>query len=86
MPDDIEKVTLPLSVVVGDNDMALGKKPAQKMHEILEIKKKGDHECVILPDAKHGFAVRATPKDDLQIKYAEQAEKQALDWFTRWLV
>ena len=54
------------------------------MKEILEVKKKGDHEVVILPGAKHGFAVREDPTDPLQMEYAEKAEAQAVAWFGRW--
>jgi len=84
VPKDIEAVQRPLSVVVGDNDMALGSKLAIKMKEILD--KKGDgHECVILPGAKHGFAVRSYPDDEVQIGFGAVAEKQAINWFTKWL-
>lgn len=84
VPKDIEGVNLPLSVAVGNEDMAMGGKDIMKMKEILEVKKKGDHEVVIMPGAKHGFAIRTDPKDKLAMEYAEKAEVQAIDWFTRW--
>jgi dienelactone hydrolase len=83
VPKDIEAVKLPLSVAVGNEDSAMKGPLIQQMKEILE-KKKDDHECVIMPGAKHGFAVRIDPKDAFQNKYAEQAEGQAVDWFSRW--
>ncbi len=83
VPGDIEAVTRPLSVAVGNDDMALKSNLIIKMKDILE-KKGDDHECVILPGAKHGFAVRTDPKDELQMGHAATAEKQAIDWFTRW--
>lgn len=85
VPADIEAVTVPLSVAVGNEDMAMKSPLIQQMKEILEIKKKGDHEVVILPGAKHGFAVRQDPEDQLQMEYAEKAEEQAVAWFKRWL-
>jgi dienelactone hydrolase len=54
------------------------------MKEILEVKKKGDHEVVVMPGAKHGFAVRVDPKDEVQLEFAERAEVQAVEWFSRW--
>lgn len=83
IPKEIEAVTLPLSVAVGEDDMAMGAPLIQQMKEILE-KRKDDHEVVIMPGAKHGFAVRTDPKDPLQMEYADKAELQAIDWFTRW--
>lgn len=84
VPADIERVRRPLSVVVGDTDMELSTEGIRAMEGIL--KKKGeDHEAVILDGGKHGFAVRMDPHDELQTKYAEVAEKQAIAWFGRWL-
>jgi dienelactone hydrolase len=84
MPQDIDAVKLPLSVAVGDVDRAMKKRLVLQMKEILEVKKKGDHEVVVLPGAKHGFAIRVDPKDEVQAEYAERAEMQAVAWFSRW--
>lgn len=82
MPGDIEKVQRPLSVAVGDQDMALSAKGLSLMRKILEGRV--EHELVVLDGAKHGFAVRTDPTDELQNKYAVVAEKQAIEWFERW--
>jgi dienelactone hydrolase len=84
VPKDIEGVNLPLSVAVGNEDMAMKGTLILQVKEILEVKKKGDHEVVIMPGAKHGFAIRVDPKDELQLEYAEKAEVQAIEWFSRW--
>jgi dienelactone hydrolase len=84
MPGDIQGVTIPLSVAVGNEDMAMKGPLIQQMKEILEVKKKGDHEVVIMPGAKHGFAVRTMKEDKLQMEFADKAEEQAVNWFTRW--
>jgi dienelactone hydrolase len=83
VPKDIEAVTVPLSVAVGNEDMAMSGPLIQQMKAILE-KKKDDHEVIIMPGAKHGFAVRTNPKDPLQMECADKAEVQAIDWFSRW--
>lgn len=86
VPADVEAVTVPMSVAVGDEDMAMKGPLARQMKEILEVKKRGDHEVVIMPGAKHGFAIRAVPREGgKQREMADQAEKQALDWFARWM-
>jgi dienelactone hydrolase len=86
VPADIEAVNVPLSVAVGDNDMAMKAPLIKQMKEILEVKKKGDHEVNILPGAKHGFAVRTNPEDSFQMECADKAEVQAIQWFTRWFI
>lgn len=86
VPADVDAVTVPLSIAVGDNDMAMKGPLIQQMKEILEVKKKGDHEVNIMPGAKHGFAVREDPTDEFQSQCADKAEVQALQWFGRWLV
>jgi dienelactone hydrolase len=83
VPKDIDPITVPLSVAVGNEDEWLSGPLIQQMKEILE-KKKDDHEVVIMPGAKHGFAVRTDPKDPFQMECADKAEVQAINWFTRW--
>jgi len=86
VPKDIEAITIPTSVAVGDEDMAMKVPLVKQMKEILEVKKKGDHEVNILPGAKHGFSVRTHPDDEHEMECAEKAELQAIKWFTRFLV
>lgn len=83
VPSDVEAITVPISVAVGDNDMAMKAPLVQQMKEILEVKKNGDHQVNILPGAKHGFAVRTHPDDEHEMECAEKAEVQAIEWFTR---
>ncbi|KAI9742199.1 MAG: hypothetical protein M1818_004099 [Claussenomyces sp. TS43310] len=85
VPEDITPVSVPLSIAIGDVDMALKKSLVEQAKEILEKKKAGDHECIIYPGAKHGFAVRGDPDDPRQKELGEQAETQALSWFAKWL-
>jgi dienelactone hydrolase len=86
-PNDWDKVQKPLSISIGDVDIGIKIDMAKDIKELLEEKKqKGQHEVVILPGAKHGFAVRANPKEEDQVKSAGEALTQALAWFGRWLV
>ncbi|RDL38971.1 uncharacterized protein BP5553_03311 [Venustampulla echinocandica] len=84
VPTDIEAVKIPVSVAVGNVDMAMSARQIVTMKEILEVKNKGDHEVNVMPGAKHGFAIRVDPKDEFQLKCADKAESQAIEWFTRW--
>lgn len=84
VPKDVEAVSIPMSVTVGDADTLMKAPQALKMKEILDAKK-GDFEVSILEGAKHGFAVRTHPEDEKEMECAEKAEVQALEWFARWL-
>ena len=84
IPADIEAINIPISVAVGNEDVQMKPPQIQQMKEILEGKKDGGHEVKIFPGAKHGFAVRNHPDDKHEMECAENAEVQAIEWFTRW--
>ncbi|KAF4995700.1 hypothetical protein FDECE_12729 [Fusarium decemcellulare] len=85
VPRDIEGVKLPYSMVIGDVDFALPLKEVQKAAKILEDKREVDTEVVIIPNAKHGFAVRGNPNNKIEKEMADQAEDQLVRWFTKYL-
>jgi len=86
IPADAQAVSLPLSVAVGDVDMAMPIKQVKQMKKILEGKGRGEetHTVVVIPGAKHGFAVRAKPDDKVAVEQGVKAEEQAVAWFNRW--
>lgn len=85
MPADIEVVTIPLSIAIGDEDMYMKAPVVQQMKTLLEGKGK-DFEVVVMQGARHGFAQRTDTEDKLQMGYAENAEEQAIEWFSKWFV
>jgi dienelactone hydrolase len=85
-PDDWDKVRKPLSIAIGDVDLGIKIEMVREIKRVLEGKEDVVNEVVIMPGAKHGFAVRADPKDEGQMKSAEEAKVQALSWFAKWLV
>lgn len=84
VPRDIEGVQAPLFVSVGDADIALGLEKIRVVQGVL-AKKRDDCEVVVLEGAKHGFAARADPREKRQVECQEIAERQALEFFGRWL-
>jgi dienelactone hydrolase len=86
-PEDWDKVQKPLSVAIGDVDMGIKIDMVNDIKTLLEgeSKPKGQNEVVIYPGAKHGFAVRADPKDEGQTKSGVEAMKQAIAWFGKWM-
>ena len=87
-PVDWDKVQKPLSVAIGDVDLGIKVDMVKDIKVLLEgeTKPQGQNEVVILPGAKHGFAIRADPNDEGQVKSAGEATAQALAWFAKWLV
>lgn len=85
VPEDIEGVRVPYSMCIGDVDFALALPEVQRAAEILEGKKEVDAEVVIIPNAKHGFAVRGDPDDKAEMEMADRAEDQMVRWFARYL-
>ena len=84
-PEEYEMVKKPLAIAIGDVDMGINIAMVKKIKALLEKKEDVQCEVTIYPGAKHGFAVRADPKDEGQTKSAAEAEKQAISWFTKWL-
>jgi dienelactone hydrolase len=83
-PEEWEAIKKPLSMAIGDVDMGIGIEMVKDIKVVLEAKKDVDCEVRIYEGAKHGFAVRANPKDEGQTKSVGEAEVQALAWFTKW--
>lgn len=85
VPKDFENIKLPYCMVIGDIDMAMSLKKVQEAAQILEAKKDVDSEVVIIPKARHGFAVRASPDDKVEKEMADQAEDHMVKWFARYM-
>ena len=86
IPGDIDPIELPISIVVGDKDIALEHTQAKKIQQMLKEKDDQKHEFVILEGAKHGFAVRGNPHNKKELEQAKVAEYQAVNWFLKHLV
>lgn len=85
LPEDIQHIKLPYSVAIGDVDFAMSIEDVGRMQRILK-ESGSDSEVVVIPDAKHGFAVRADPNDKAAAAMAEQALEQAVSWFKKYLM
>jgi len=87
IPDDIQKVKLPLSVATAGIDMGLSLEKADELRKILEgltKKNQGEHEYALYDGAHHGFAVRGSKTDEKESKQGLEAEDQAINWFNKW--
>ena len=82
LPDEIEKMTLPVSFAIGDGDNQVPLDKAKQIKPIIEGKPgNAKGELVTYANTTHGFAVRAVLTDEDTAKTAADAEEQALNWF-----
>jgi len=82
IPDEIEKVEQPLSMAIGDNDLALKPPGVNQIKDILDRKEDVRSEVTIYPGARHGFAVRSNPGVEKEKRQGEEARMQAINWFS----
>ena len=73
IPEEIENVTKPVLIQVGDADAIMGAPDIQKTQEI--FKGKSDCEIVVYPDQVHGFSVRG----DLSVESDRKAKEKAAE-------
>lgn len=81
-PHEIENITQPLSIAIGDNDLALKPAGVNQIKEILDRKEDLRSEVTIYPGARHGFAVRSNPGIEKERRQAGEAREQAVHWFS----
>lgn len=84
IPGDFDPVTKPLSIAVGDKDSLLGQDKNLQIKEILDAKSVPT-EVVIYEDQIHGFALRSDWSSDKDKKAMDDAEKQGIAWFEKYL-
>ena len=84
VPDDIDKIALPVSFAIGDRDNQISPQQAAQIKSIVEAKPAGQTgEVQIYKDCSHGFCVRA---DLTFLDVAEaslRAEDQCIEWFQK---
>jgi dienelactone hydrolase len=90
--DAITKFRVPYSLAHASLDFNLTNKLVEETEAILREKVgRGDgengvnYELKIYEGCHHGFAARAKPGDEAELKGAEDAKVQAIEWFKKWL-
>lgn len=77
---DFEDITVPYSMVIGDVDFMMPIGQVRQVAQMLESKKDVESEVIVLPGARHGFAVRGR-LDPVEREMADVAEDQLVKWF-----
>ena len=84
IPADITPVAKPTSVAVGEKDSLLDMKSVDQIREALE-KTGVPIEVKVYKDQVHGFALRSDWSSDEDKKAMDDAEKQGIEWFKKYL-
>ncbi|KAF3938843.1 hypothetical protein ABW19_dt0206597 [Dactylella cylindrospora] len=87
IPEEIDKLKVPVSVAMGTEDFVCPLKVSNRMKELLEGKKEGDpaegSEFVFYEGANHGFACRGNMKDEKVRGMMEGVVEQLGRWVER---
>lgn len=85
IPADIDPVVKPVSLALGDKDSLCGEKEIGQLQDAFGRKKDVPHEIRIYENQVHGFALRGDFQNEKDKKAMDDAEKQGIDWFNKYL-
>jgi len=85
VPGDFDPVMKPLSLAVGDADSLLDNKTVGQIQDLMAKKTSLPHELRIYENQIHGFALRSDWSSEKDRKAMDEAEKQGIDWFNKYL-
>jgi dienelactone hydrolase len=85
IPADLAAVKKPVSLAFGEKDNLVGKKEVGQIKDIFGKMSGVPTEVRIYEDQIHGFSLRGDWSSDKDKKAMDDAEKQGLDWFKKYL-
>lgn len=92
IPADFDPVAVPLSLALGDKDSLLGEYEVKQIKEVVEAKRDGKQgerleasEVRVYEDQVHGFALRGDWSSEKDKRAMDEAEKQGIEWFRKYL-
>ena len=85
IPGDFDPVSKPLSLALGTQDSLLDTKQIGQIQDTLAKKTDVPHEIRLYEDQVHGFALRGDWSSEKDKKAMDEAEKQAIEWFNKYL-
>lgn len=87
--DALTTFKTPYSMAIGDKDFVFTEQTVlstqAEARETIGPEDENNYEIKIYKDCKHGFAMRASPGNKIESDAAEEATKQAVSWFNRYL-
>ncbi|MCJ1311102.1 hypothetical protein MMC25_004772 [Agyrium rufum] len=85
IPADFEGLSKPLSVGLGTKDSLVDEKTRGQIQDTLAKMTDVPHEVRIYEDQIHGFALRGDWSSDKDKESIDEAEKQGIEWFKKYL-
>ncbi|KAL6503435.1 hypothetical protein OROGR_025358 [Orobanche gracilis] len=85
---DIQGIKVPISILEGQKDASSPPSLLEQYKSALKAKPKGskvDSYIKIFPGAGHGWTTKYNDTDAFAVKRAEEAHKDMLDWFLKYL-
>ncbi|KAL4902277.1 hypothetical protein BDW74DRAFT_186993 [Aspergillus multicolor] len=83
LPGDIEKMVIPVSFALGDQDSNLKGEKIELIKKIVEEKEEVGGEVKVYVGAGHGFCVRADFEVKESYRQAAESEEQAIEFFRK---
>lgn len=83
--DDIKAVKAPTSILGAEIDQISPPELLKQFEEVLSTKPEVDGFVKIFPKVSHGWTVRYNVEDEEAVKRADEAQRDMLDWFTKYL-
>ncbi len=84
-PAELDGIKSPFSLAVAATDRAFDAAKAKETERILKEKGLKDIEVVVYEGVSHGWAVRANLADEKQKQARDNAVKQVVGWFEKYL-
>ena len=85
VPGDFDPIIKPISLAVGTKDSLLDMDTVGKIQDLLGKKLDVPHELQIYEDQIHGFALRGDWSSEKDKKAMDDAEKQGIEFFKKYL-
>ncbi|KAJ4789520.1 hypothetical protein LUZ62_040766 [Rhynchospora pubera] len=83
--DDIREVKCPISILGAETDPFCPPEVIKQFAEILSSKPEVHSHVKIYPGTVHGWSVRYDVNDKQAVEKAEEAQKDMLDWFVKYV-
>ncbi|CAK7355134.1 unnamed protein product [Dovyalis caffra] len=83
--DEIKEVKIPISFLGAENDHIFPAEHLKEFGEFLSAKSQFDSHVKIFPGVGHGWTVRYNVEDEPAVKIAEEAHRDMLHWFTKFV-
>nr|XP_043623613.1 endo-1,3;1,4-beta-D-glucanase-like [Erigeron canadensis] len=83
--DDIKGVKVSIAILGGELDIYSPPALINEFEAALDAKPEVDHFVKIYPGMSHGWAIRYNDDDAAEVKCAEEACQDVVDWFSRYL-